>query len=58
MTTLDLQPTAQATYARTLIAKGCPQHLAYPAAEVLANDGHRTEAEQAIVTRAWASITQ
>lgn len=63
MTTLDLQPSAQAAYARTLIERGCPAHLAHAAAEVLANDGNRndgnrTEAEQAIVTRAWASITR
>ena len=58
MTTLDLQPSAQAAYARTLIERGCPAHLAHAAAEVLANDGNRTEAEQAIVSRAWASITQ
>ena len=60
MTSLDLQPSAAATYARTLIAKGCPEHLANAAADVLANvDGHRqrTLAEQATVERAWASLT-
>lgn len=58
---LDQSPTAQATYARTLIAKRCPQHLAHAAAEVLANvDGQRqrTFAEQATVERAWASVTR
>ena len=61
MTTLDPQPSAAASYARTLIAKGCPQHLAHAAADVLANvDGQRqrTLAEQATVERAWASVTR
>jgi hypothetical protein len=61
MPQIDLQPTAQATYARTLIAKGCPQHLAHAAADVLANvDGSRprTFAEQATVERAWAAVTR
>lgn len=57
MPILDLQPSAQAAYARTLIERGCPRHLAEAAAEVLANDGNRTEAEQAIASRAWASVT-
>jgi hypothetical protein len=60
MPQLDPAPTAQATYARTLIAKGCPHNLADAAADVLANvDGirPRTVAEQALVSRAWASVT-
>jgi hypothetical protein len=58
---LDLAPSAQATYARSLIARGCPQHLAHAAADVLANvDGQRprTLAEQATVERAWAAVTR
>ena len=58
---LDLQPSAAASYARTLIAKGCPHNLAYSAAYVLAEvDGTRprTMGEQATVERAWASVTR
>lgn len=58
---IDLQPSAAASYARTLIAKGCPQHLANAAADVMANvDGQRdrSPAEQATVDKAWASITR
>jgi hypothetical protein len=61
MPQLDYQPSAQATYARSLIARGCPHNLAHSAADVLANvDGQRqrTLAEQATVERAWASVTR
>ena len=61
MTTLDRQPSAAASYARTLIAKGWPQPLAHAAADVLATvDGQRprTLAEQATVERAWAAVTR
>ena len=57
MTILDRQPSAADSYARTLASRGCPQHLAQAAADILANDGNRTKAEQAIVSRAWASIS-
>ena len=61
MAQLDPQPSAAASYARTLIAKGCPQALAHAAAEVLATvdvQRPRTLAEQATVERAWAALTR
>jgi hypothetical protein len=61
MAPLELQPTAQSSYARTLIERGCPHNLAHSAAHVLANvDGQRprTFTEQATVERAWASVSR
>ena len=54
---IDLQPSAQSTYRRTLIERGCPPNLAAAAAEVLASDGNRTEVEQQLIDRAWAAVT-
>ena len=53
---LEFNPSAASSYARTLIARGCPATLAHPAAQILAQvDGHRarTPAEQQTVDRAW-----
>ncbi|NJR70881.1 MAG: hypothetical protein HC771_21275 [Synechococcales cyanobacterium CRU_2_2] len=61
MPSIELLPSAEATYARTLISRGCPPHLGIAVANILANvDSHRVRslAEQAAVERAWASITQ
>lgn len=57
---LDTAVTAAASYARTLIERGCPEYLAHPAAAVLAEvDGvrARTTAEQMTVERAWQAVT-
>ena len=53
---LELDPSAASSYARPLIARGCPATLAHPAAQILAQvDGHRarTPAEQQTVDRTW-----
>ena len=54
---IDLQPSAQASYRRTLIERGCPPRLAHAAAELLAHDGQKTAQEQALIDRAWAAVT-
>jgi hypothetical protein len=57
---LDTAATAAASYARTLIARGCPEYFAHTAAAVLADvDGvrARTTAEQLTVERAWQAVT-
>lgn len=58
---LDLKPTAQSTYARTLIGRGCPHNLAHAAAAILATEPAeegRTVEEKATIGRAWANCTQ
>lgn len=56
---LDTAPSAASSYARTLVAQGCPEALAQTAAEILARDSQqqRSPREQEIVTQAWSTIT-
>lgn len=57
--TIDPQPTAAASYRRTLVARGCPPHLAAIVGEILAQlgDGKEpTPQEKALIARAYAHL--
>ncbi len=56
---IDPQPTAAASYSRTLIARGCPPHLAAIVGEILAQRGGETKPtpqEQVLIDRAYAYL--
>ncbi len=56
---LDINPTAAASYARTLVERGCEVSLAQRAAEILAqnNRSHsRNLEEEWIVSQAYAQL--
>ena len=55
---LDNAPSAAASYARALMAQGCPQQLANTVAEILARDGEqqRSVQEEELVKQAWSSL--
>ena len=61
MMQLDTNPTAESSYARTLIARGCDEFLAKRAAEILAQKGkskHMNLAEEQIISRAYAQLNE
>jgi hypothetical protein len=54
---IDINPTAEASYARTLIGRGCPRHLALEVASILAQTPDAralSPQEAALVKRAYA----
>ena len=56
---LDINPTAAASYARTLVERGCDARLAQQAAEILAqssNSTPRKREEEWIISQAYAQI--
>lgn len=61
MMQLDINPTAESSYARTLIARGCDEFLAKRAAEILAQSDRsqrRNLEEDWIVSRAYAQLNE
>lgn len=57
---IDSQPTAAASYSRTLVARGCPPYLAAIVGEILARNGDKTEPtpqEKALIARAYAQLS-
>ena len=56
---VDLCPTAEASYARTLVERGCPASLAACAARVLAREEDPeswSSGDEAIVAQAYAAL--
>ncbi len=59
MTFVDTHPTAESSYARTLIARGCSESLAVLAAEILARGETSQDwnsEEELIVAKAYAQL--
>lgn len=56
---VDIHPTAEASYTRTLMQRGCPPTLATLAGKILAHlDGTEpTPEEQALIARAYAKLS-
>lgn len=58
---IDLDPTAAASYARTLMARGCPQRLAVLAATILARTDNAleyTRQEKELIGRAYDHLAR
>jgi hypothetical protein len=58
---IDINPTAEASYARTLISRGCPKALAIQVANILAHtpDTSRlSEQEERLVKQAYSYGSQ
>lgn len=54
---IEINPTAEASYARTLMGRGCPRYLALEVASILAQTPDVRELsaqEEALVKRAYA----
>ena len=56
---IDQDPTAAASYARTLMARGCPQRLAFLVGNILARADNTVECnhqEKELIGRAYAYL--
>jgi hypothetical protein len=56
---IDVRPTAAASYARSLISRGCPAPLAAQAGQILARTDNvldYTAEEKAVIERAYSSL--
>ena len=58
---LETRPTAASSYARSLVSRGCPQHLATLAGQILARTSNVmdcTPEEKALIERAYAHLSR